>query len=105
MLGNLTLFHRAKSIFSKILRKDRYWQKLLLIEKSKYLHNHCEKSVLIRSYAGPYFPAFGLNTERYKVFYDSKIDKKRNMKYLSVFSPNAGKYGTEQLRTRTLFTQ
>ena len=25
--------------------------------------------------------------------------------FWSVFSPNAGKYGPEQLRTRTLFTQ
>ena len=25
---------------------------------------HCVKSVRIRSYSGPYFPAFGLNTER-----------------------------------------
>ena len=25
------------------------------------------KSVRIRSYSGPYFPAFGLNTERYSV--------------------------------------
>ena len=31
-------------------------------------HNlHCVKSVHIRSYSGPYFPAFGLNTERYGV--------------------------------------
>ena len=28
---------------------------------------HCVKSVRIRSYSGPHFPAFGLNTERYKV--------------------------------------
>ena len=28
---------------------------------------HCVKNVLIRSYSGPYFPAFGLNTERYGV--------------------------------------
>ena len=39
---------------------------------------HCVKRVRVRSYSGPHFPAFGLNTERY---------------YLSVFSPNAGKYG------------
>ena len=26
---------------------------------------HCVKSVRIRSYSGPHFPAFGLNTERY----------------------------------------
>ena len=28
---------------------------------------HCVKSVRIRSYSGPYFPAFGVNTERYRV--------------------------------------
>ena len=28
-----------------------------------------------------------------------------NTEYLSVFSPNAGKYGPEKLRERTLFTQ
>ena len=29
---------------------------------------HCMKSVRIRSFSGPYFPAFGLNTERYGVW-------------------------------------
>ena len=29
--------------------------------------NHTVKRVRIRSYSGPYFPAFGLNTERYRV--------------------------------------
>ena len=28
------------------------------------LTKHCLKSVCIRSFSGPYFPAFGLNTER-----------------------------------------
>ena len=28
---------------------------------------HSVKSVHIRSYSGPYFPAFGLNTEKYSV--------------------------------------
>ena len=28
---------------------------------------HCVKGVRIRSYSGPYFPAFGLNTERYSI--------------------------------------
>ena len=31
------------------------------------LASHCIKSVRIRSYSGPDFPAFGLNTERYGV--------------------------------------
>ena len=30
-------------------------------------HLHSVKSVRIRSYSGPYFPAFGRNTERYFV--------------------------------------
>ena len=46
---------------------------------------HYVKSVRIRSFSGPYFPAFGLN--------------------FPVFSPNAGKYGPGKLRIRTLFTQ
>ena len=36
------------------------------------------KSVQIRSFSGPYFPVFGLNTETYGV------------------SPNTGKYGPEK---------
>ena len=28
---------------------------------------HCVKSVRVRSYSGPYFPAFGLNAEKYEV--------------------------------------
>ena len=31
-------------------------------------HCHCVKSVSIRSYSGPHFSAFGLNTERYSVY-------------------------------------
>ena len=30
-------------------------------------HRHWVKSVRIRSYSGPYFPALGLNVERYGV--------------------------------------
>ena len=38
------------------------------IHKLKNLNLHCLKSVRIRSYSGPYFPAFGLNTESYGVY-------------------------------------
>ena len=48
----------------------------------------CVKIVLIRSYSDPFFPTFGLNAELY-----------------GVFSQNAGKYGPEKLRMRTLSTQ
>ena len=46
-------------------------------ERNKF----CVKSVLIQSYSGPCFPAFGLNTERYSV-----------SPYLSAISPNVRKY-------------
>ena len=35
--------------------------------KSNAFPMHSVRSVRIRSYSGPYFPAFGLNTERYGV--------------------------------------
>ena len=35
-------------------------------ESKPHLH-HCVKSVRSRNYCGPHFPAFGLNTERYRV--------------------------------------
>ena len=46
------------------------------LERYRGHHVDCVKRVRIRSFSGPYFPAFRLNTEKY-----------------SVFSPNAGKYG------------
>ena len=52
---------------------------------------HCVKSVRIRRFCGPYFPAFGLNTERYG--------------YTEYLSLNAGKYGPEKLLIWKLFTQ
>ena len=52
------------------------------------IERYCVESVRVRSYSGPYFPAFGLN-------------KDRITPYLSLFSPNAGKYGPEQLRILT----
>ena len=33
----------------------------------EWLNNHCVKSARIRSFPGPYFSAFGVNTERYYV--------------------------------------
>ena len=34
---------------------------------SKFSLSHCVKSVRIQSFSGPFFPAFGLNKERYGV--------------------------------------
>ena len=37
-----------------------------LLSVNVTLFLHCMKSVCIRSYSGPYFPAFGLNMERFE---------------------------------------
>ena len=44
-----------------------------------YRKIHCVKSVRIRSYSGPHFPAFGLNTERHSasVRFQSECGKMR----------------------------
>ena len=50
-------------------------------------NSHYVKRVRIWSFSGSHFPAFGLN---------------RDTPFLSIFSPNAGKYGPEKLQIRTL---
>ena len=40
--------------------------------------SHCVKSLNIRSFSGPYFPAFVLNTERYSVSF--RLGENRNQK-------------------------
>ena len=97
------LFVRSKSLLSNrfvqlshtngdsnILIILRCSYKIKALRKAKY----CVKSVRIRSFSGAYFPAFGL----------IRRDSPYNL-YLSVLSANAGKYGPEKLRIRTLFTQ
>ena len=60
-----------------ILQESELLQKLLtchnviilitsVVDENK-ISNHHVKKVRIRSYSGPYFPTFGLNTERYGV--------------------------------------
>ena len=52
---------------------------------------HCVKNVRVRSYSGPHFP------------HSDWI--RRDTLYLSVFSPNAGKWRPDYLRIRTIITQ
>ena len=55
------------------LEKEHFNKHFILTHERKHragkniLNYHCVKSVLIRSFSGPYFPAFGLYTERYGV--------------------------------------
>ena len=50
---------------------------------------NCVKNVRIRSFSGPYFPSFGLNTERYRVSLriQSKCGKMQTRK-----TPNRGTF-------------
>ena len=53
--------------------------------------NDCVKSVPIRSFSGPYFPAFGLNMGRYSSSFRIQSGCRKN--------------GSEKLRIQTLFIQ
>ena len=66
-LGEISVFYAVRL----------YWIWSITLRLFK-LH-HCVKIVRIRSYFGPHFPAFGLNTERYRVSLriQSKCDKMR----------------------------
>ena len=69
----LTLLDKKGSAAVKksTLSEKKCYEKIVLwksntfgkvVDLKKY---HCVKTVLIRSYSSPYFPAFGINTERY----------------------------------------
>ena len=47
------------------------WKAIIVRSTLKY---PLRKSVLIRSYTGPYFPAFGLITERYSLYLRIQIE-------------------------------
>ena len=57
-------------IFCAVFISLDYYKLYYKMEQSSYdllFRNHCLKNVRIWSYSGLYFPAFGLNTERYGV--------------------------------------
>ena len=61
---------RGLGSFFRILSRHIYLPKLIPYQclfTGKVLALHCVKCVRIRSYSGPHFPAFRLNTERYSV--------------------------------------
>ena len=54
--------------FSRIFLWALFCERWKFTEQQGKRRNHlCLKSTCIQSYSGPYFPAFGLNTERYEV--------------------------------------
>ena len=74
---------------------------------SVHNHNHCVKSVGIRSFSGPYLPAFGLNTERYKVSVHIQAEcwKIWTRKCLNTDSFHAVKFYLKKFSYNQLFCQ
>ena len=70
MFDNRKLNNHINRIHERALR-------IVYQDYNSTFDEHCVKSVRIRSYSGLYFPKFG------------------DTPYLSVLSPNAGKYGPE----------
>ena len=56
------------SMEQNVIANIRLYSILTFVLENARNDYHCVKSVHIRSYSGPYFPAFELNTERYGVF-------------------------------------
>ena len=57
-----------KFLIAKTIQNDDVIITEVNQKKKMVTRAHCVKNVRIWSYSGPYFPAFGLNTERYGVF-------------------------------------
>ena len=58
------LHSRALSVINSFETRLKANDEIVMV---RLLGIHCVKSVRIRSFSGPYFPKFGLNTERYGV--------------------------------------
>ena len=58
-----------EAFLAKIVNEKNFIVDVRLDSKygSEYTVIHRVKSVRIRSYSGPFFPAFGMNTEKYSV--------------------------------------
>ena len=75
------------------------WRRLEKVLKEPW-RRHCVKSVCIWSCSGPYFPAFGLNTQRYGVSLriQSECGKIRTR-----ITPNTGIFHTVRVTEMILF--
>ena len=59
---------------------------------TKIKPKHCVKSVPFRSYSGPYFPAFGLNTKRYSARILLSYQSKKKNHYVMTRESNIGSF-------------
>ena len=90
VLGAAKWFIKTLNEINKKTFRGSSYTELFYIDFRVWNYMHCLKSVRIRSFSGPYFPAFELNTEIYRV-------------NLCIWS-ECGKIRTRKLHIRTLFT-
>ena len=90
-----------KKIPSNACKQAQYWEKvfeLAGIPNDNNGDDHYAKSVRIRSCSGPYFPAFGINTERQQVslqvspLIQSKCGKMRTKVFSNMGTLRSGWY-------------
>ena len=76
-------------IFCVLIRWKTSWNFSKLVHS---YHRHCGKWVRIRNYSGPYFPAFGLNTDQNNPNADTFYSVRSNiMLTASIKTPNIKK--------------
>ena len=70
------------------------------IHFSFYCGTHCVKRVRIQSFSGPFFPAFGLNTEKYRVYLciQSECGKMWTRKTVSTDTFHVVSYSTSNVK-------
>ena len=67
VLGAAKWFIKTLNEINKKTFRGSSYTELFYIDFRVWNYMHCLKSVRIRSFSGPYFPAFELNTEIYRV--------------------------------------
>ena len=103
------MFFRCSKFFLRLKKKSFYYKLDICINlniiRTDLFEIYCVKSVRIRRFSGSYFPAFGLNMERYSVSLriHSEYEKIRSRKsffwesanFANIFSMNlANKWNT-----------
>ena len=64
---------------------------------------HCVKSVRVRSFSGPYFLTFGLNTETYSVRMRGNTDQNNSEYIRRLFSNFLSLYATKPYLLKVFF--
>ena len=108
----ILIMKRYQSTIKRIISQRKFWIYLLKFQNPNYENNSNENSRLycFTSVVLTFLNLIWYSFRRYSLEAQMGVIKNFKTKlalyqYLSVYCPNAGKYGTEKLRIRTLFLQ